>query len=91
MQVFAIFKVHNPDLVKTKIVEQYPDGHYEAGDSTFFVATRGETTRQVATKVGLGDGDGATSGIVIPVTSYWGRQDRTLWEWISVQQNTNGG
>ena len=93
MQVFAVFSVADPDRVKAGIAEHYGGNHYEAASGVYFIATEGETTRQLATKIGLGDDNeaGVTSGIVLPVTSYWGRYNSQLWEWISVKQSTNGG
>ena len=93
MQVFAVFSVRDPSRVKAGIVKHYRDNHYDTGNDVFFIATSGETTRQVATKLGLGDdnADGVTTGIIIPVMSYWGRHSSELWEWISVKQNANGG
>ena len=92
MQVFAVFKVADSSRVMAGINAHYRNNHYMAGNGVFFIATEGETTRQLATKIGLGDEnpDGVTSGIVIPVTSYWGRDNAELWEWISVKQSTNG-
>lgn len=93
MQVFAVFSVADPGRVKVGIDEHYGNNHFEAASGVFFIATEGETTRQLATKIGLGDDneDGITTGIVIPVTSYWGRYNSQLWEWISVKQSSNGG
>ena len=92
MQVFAVFKVADPGRVMAGISKHYSSSYYQAGDDVFFIATEGETTRQLATKVGLGDDNpaGVTSGIVVPVTSYWGRHNAELWEWISVKQSSNG-
>ena len=93
MQVFAVFKAADPARVKANIEKHYGNDHYDAGGGVFFVATEGETTRQLATKIGLGDesAEGATSGIVMPVTTYWGRHDPELWEWIGIKQNAVGG
>ena len=93
MQVFAVIKVTAPSLVKAKIAERYADNYYEVDEETLFVAAQGETTRQVATNIGLGEGDpeDLSSGIVIPVTSYWGRYNPELWEWINVKQRSNVG
>ena len=93
MQVFAVFSVADPDRVKAGIDQHYGGNHYEVAADVYFVATEGETTRQLATKIGLGDENeaGVTSGIVIPVTSHWGRYSSQLWEWISVKQSSNGG
>ena len=92
MQVFAVFKVANPDLVGSTVEKRYNANHYDAGDGVFFIATKGETTRQLATKIGLGDetGEGTTSGIVLPVTAFRGRYDPDLWEWIGAKQNADG-
>ena len=92
MQVFLAIKVQNPRLVEEKIAGRYAGSCYQIDDSTFLIATEGETTRQVATNIGLGDGEpeNVTSGIVMPVTSYWGRYDPDLWDWINVMQRSNG-
>ena len=88
MQVFVAFKISDLQRVKSGLQRHYRDNYYDAGDGVFFISTVGETTRQLATKIGLGDdnSDGVTSGIVVPVTNFWGRQNKDLWEWISVRQ-----
>ena len=88
MQVFAVFNVSKPDLVKQKIKEHYSDNFYQADDS-FFIATHEETTRAVAEKIGFGD-DPVGTGIVISVTYYWGCASGEMWEWISVKKGANG-
>ena len=89
MQVFVAFNISDPSLVKSKLEQRY-SGRYYDDDRTFFIATEGETTRQLASNIGLGDEEPATSGIVIPVTSFWGRYNSEVWEWISVKLNANG-
>ncbi len=90
MQVFAAFSLADPASVRKCANEQYSGDWYETEQGAFFIATSGETTRQVASKIGLGD-DAAETGVVVPVTSYWGRHNRELWEWISVKMSANGG
>ena len=92
MQVYVAFAISDLDRVRLGLRAHYEKYHYNAGRGTFFVATRGETTKQVASKLGLGDGNehGTTGGIVVPVTSYWGRHSNDLWEWIDTMQATNG-
>ena len=89
MQVFAIFDVSNPQKVEIGLMKHYPTNFYRAGDTTFFVATRGETTKQVAENIGFGDDPAPVTGVIVPVVTYWGRHNRELWEWISVKQDTN--
>ena len=93
MQVFAVFGVKNTDRVREGLTEHYPEQHRVIGSAVYLVATKDETTREVATKLGLGDkieGRPVTSGIVVPMGSYWGRGDPDMWEWISVRKQSSG-
>ena len=75
------------------ITQHYPTHHRAVGTTAYLVATKDETTREVATKLGIGDpveGEEITSGIVVPVVSFWGRHDKDLWEWILVRQRSDG-
>ena len=90
MQVFAAFSLADSGSMKKSVDENYSGEYYETKQGAFFITTNGETTRQVATKIGLGD-EPAGTGVVVPVTSYWGRHNRELWEWSSVKLNANGG
>ena len=93
MQVFAVFAVDNKTRVREGLGEHYPDQHWVVGDDTYLVATKDETTRGVATKLGLGDeieGRTVTSGIVVPVTSYYGRGNSDMWEWLAVKRRSDG-
>lgn len=93
MQVFAVFGVENRTRVQEGLDEHYEKQYRIVGDGVYLLATKDETTREVATKLGLGDvleGRKVTSGIVVPVTSYWGRGDPDMWEWIAVRRRSNG-
>ncbi len=88
MQVFAVFNISRINAVRQKVEERYP-GNFRQEGNCLFLETEGETTREVAEKIGFGQ-DNLSSGIVLPVTSYWGRADPELWEWISVKMDANG-
>ena len=93
MQVFAVFAVENEARVEAGLREHYPDRFWDVGNAAYLVATKDETTRGVATKLGLGDkveGLVTTTGIVVPVTSYHGRGDSDMWEWIAVTRRSDG-
>lgn len=89
MQVFVAFNISDPAAVQSRIEAQYGAGNFYQASSSFFIATNGETTRQVGEKLGFGD-ENLASGIVLPVTSCWGRYGKELWEWISVKMDANG-
>ena len=92
-RVYAVIGFSDLELVKTKIEKYYRHNYYDAGKYIFFIATEGETSRELATKICLGDKNesGVTSGIVLALTNYWGRYNKGLREWINVKQNANSG
>ena len=89
MRVFAVFNISNRGVVLERLREHYPDQHIDANRESFFVATTGETSQQVSEKLGFG-ADNVSAGIVLGVTTYWGRADPNLWEWISAKMEANG-
>ena len=50
--------------------------------NAYFAAYKG-TTRELAEVVGYGDSSVGT-GVVIPVSNYYGYASKHLWEWLSV-------
>ena len=89
MKIFVAFNISDVELVRNKLIKNYNGNFYDDG-SSFFIATEGETTRQLATKIGLGEEEPSTRGIVVPVTVFWGRYNPEVWEWIIAKQRTNG-
>lgn len=86
MQVFVAFSLSDREKVREILEQKYKDEYYDDGNN-FFVATEGETTRQFGSNIGIGGDDSVSSGIVLPVTSYWGRYKQEVWEWIDVKQS----
>ena len=95
MQVFAVFDVDDHHAMEKKLQERFPEDHLVVsspqrhGRGSFFVAANGLTTKDLAERLGLLNDD--QRGIVVPVTTYWGRHDPTTWEWINVKAQQNGG
>ena len=83
MQVFAVFAVSDLPAVSAKAEQHYPGQFYVVDSQTIFVATLSQTTQDVGTNLGFGE-EGQL-GIVVPVTSYWGRHQPYLWEWIAAR------
>lgn len=90
MQLFAISDMDKPDVVLGKVKEHYHDNYYNPDRGTIFVASNGETSKEVAQKVGIIDPK-LSSGIVILISGYWGHHDKQLWEWLSIKGKANGG
>ena len=93
MQVFAVFAVKNEARVETGLEVHYSDQCRPVGRGAYLDATKDETPREVATTPGLGDevaGHATTGGIVVPITSYFGRSNSDMWEWLAAQQRSDG-
>ena len=56
--------------------------------AAYFVSFNG-TTRKLSEAIGYGDDEGVGSGIVIPVSNYFGYASAELWEWLEIHQNGN--
>ena len=90
MPVFAIFEVSAPEFIREHLQQSYPDAHLEVSSRTFLVADRLTTSVQLGEKLGLSDTEPRSRAIIVPVTSYWGYHNRSIWEWISAKRAEYG-
>ena len=85
--IYAIIPFHRSDAeglldkVKTLEIPVYTD----EAPTTYFVSYNG-TTRELAEAIGLSNGESGT-GIVIPVSNYYGYAAKDLWEWINIHEH----
>lgn len=88
MQIFAAVDLKDRNLVLKNAKEHYEGNVYDPGKGSLFVASEGETARDVALKIGLSKGsDGPrTSGVVLTIANYWGHYDPGLWEWLDANR-----
>ena len=86
MPVFAVFEVSNPDAIRSKLNLYHRDSYLEVSPSTFFVADRNITSVQLGGRLGLATPEVQSRAVIVPVTSYWGYHDRSVWEWIAAKQ-----
>ena len=92
-QVFAMFDVNNRARVQKRLEESFPDDFLPVGSQAFLVAASGITTRQLADRLGLSTPNSlqpSQTGIVVPVTTYWGLHNTDVWEWIAAKTQANG-
>ena len=87
MQVFAVFDIGDIQAVQTKAKQHFGENVYASSDRALFVATSGKTTMEVGETLGFGEDQ---MGVVVPVTTYWGRHDTSLWEWIAARMRADG-
>ncbi len=88
--LFAVLNVSDPAVVAARMETIAPWLHLnlDAGQ-WFLIAPSGTTTKEVCERIGI---DGlASSGIVVRVDSYYGRNPQSVWEWIATKQGAELG
>ena len=84
-QVFILLVTSNEQAVAQKLREVIPESDlFEIAEDKFAVAFEG-TSRDLAEKVGIRSNPSIGGGIVFPVTTYSGRADPSLWEWLALK------
>lgn len=86
--VFFITALSQPDAIADRIAEVIADENdrYELTTGQWFVVFEG-ISRALAEKLGIRGEPHISTGVVIPVMSYSGRADPSLWEWLHKQMN----
>ena len=87
-----VFFVTTDELTVKKLLESavkthYPADHYKFSEGQFFVAAVSGTPQDISDQLGIGTT--IPTAIVLLTTSYWGRADIPLWEWIADRQAKN--
>ena len=57
----------------------------ESSVSAYLVAFRG-TTQELSAKLGYDDGKAGT-GLIVPVSNYYGYASKDLWEWLKAYEH----
>ena len=82
--VYFVVALSNVEAIRKRLREVVPDETmvFELGEDKWFVSFEG-ISRDLAEKLGIRGKPNIGSGIVIPVTSYSGRANPVLWEWLN--------
>lgn len=61
--------------------------YYDMAPAAYFISYQQGTTKDLANAIGY-DGDAEVgTGIVLPVSNYFGYAAKDLWEWIAIHAN----
>ena len=84
--IYAIvpFQRGDKEKIRNKVEALGCPVYTDEAPSAYFVSYNG-TTRELAEAIGLSDGESGT-GIVIPVSNYYGYAAKDLWEWIRIYE-----
>lgn len=90
--IYAILGVGNVPAMATAIAQRYSTAHIQVAEGQWLVVDPG-TTQEVATKLGVIEGDAATgfkggpagTALIVGVSGYSGLQASNLWEWMKAK------
>ena len=84
--VYFVVVLSDVEAVRKRLREVVPEETmvFELDEDKWFVSFDG-ISRDLAEKLGIRGEPKIGSGIVIPVTSYSGRANPALWEWLSLR------
>lgn len=83
--IYAIIPFKEEEELRRKIEALGTFVYYDQAPNAYFVFYRG-TTRELAEAVGYGEPSSVGTGIVIPVSNYFGYASKNLWEWLNVHE-----
>ena len=86
MSVFAVLS-RSPEDEKKKLAETlerlFPGNYLTFASGQWIVSTEG-TAKELSDAIGMSEGTTAT-GIVATLTTYYGREQADIWEWIAAR------
>ena len=92
MQIFAVVgilddqRAHVIQLAK----KRYGKENVYVAPNAAFIASDGETSKEVSRNIGIGDDDYDYTGVVVMLQYYWGFHNKQLWEWITAKSRSIG-
>ncbi len=93
MSVFVVISPiqSNPKL-RAAIMAKYPSNHYELHENQWLINSA-TTSREVSENLDINNDDKSLytgPAVVFAISSYWGRANTELWEWLKVNLEKNG-
>jgi hypothetical protein len=85
-KIFAVIAAGKPEALKAKIEAEFPDANLMVGIGQWFiVGLSSMTTQELATKLQISVENNISGGIVLSVSSYFGRTQISTWEWLTAK------
>ncbi len=84
MPMFVVIAKGPPETVQAKIDAQFKDSNYKFKDDVWFVQAA-MTTDGLADTLGVRLGGNDVAGVVCPITTYSGRANADMWEWLRLR------
>jgi len=85
--LFAILNVSDAAAIEAKLEGASPWVHNKIGFGQWLlIAPAATTTKEVSDALGITSDPAVSTGIVLRVENYYGRNPPSVWEWISTKQ-----
>lgn len=86
--LYAVIPLQLPDLtiLSSKIKSLEIPVYESLAPSVYFVSYKG-TTQELSAALGYGDDKTIGTGVVLPVSNYFGYAPKDLWEWLRIQDH----
>jgi len=82
--IFMVVPQADSSKIVAAAVAKYPDDYYPLAHGAFLVAAQGKTTKGISDELGISGGDNG-SAVVVAVSSYFGRANPQIWEWMKAK------
>ena len=83
MTIFVVFHTSDRDKLAVEMQRQFPDDHLSLNTGEWLVSAA-LTAKEVTDRLKIASGESG-SGIVFAMSTYYGRSDPNIWEWIKVR------
>ena len=85
-KIFAVIAAGNPEALKAKIEAEFPSANLTVGTGQWLiVGPSSMTTQELSVKLEISVDKNISSGIVLSVSSYFGRTQISTWEWLTAK------
>jgi hypothetical protein len=79
--MFAVLSLGSPEKLGAALLEKYPHDYFALSTNQWLLVAPG-TAKEVCDSLGISEG-AAGSAVVLAFTSYFGRANPQIWEWIA--------
>ncbi len=88
MAIYAIVPFRNDSLddLKKKLQDVSKSAYVEHEPNVYFVEFSG-SPKDLSYRIGISDSENSATGVVIKINGYYGRANRSLWDWLSQEEN----
>lgn len=93
MTIFVVFRVSDPEKMKTAMQSAFPNNHLQVDTDEWIVSATG-TAKDISEKLGVTKGENSTvvgPAMIFSMANYYGRATTEIWDWIKSKLEAPSG